>query len=103
MNYHRVIIQLMTWAIRISKIHEDYFHKDVIDKAIKSLKFLDSCIDPISGKTPNFGSNDGALFLSFQMTISEIINSHDLRSVIFGNTKYNSMLQLVRFKLQKYF
>ena len=64
MNYHGIIIQLMTWAIRISKIHGDYFHKNRIDRSSQITQIFDSALIQ-SGKTPNFGSNDGTLFLEF--------------------------------------
>ena len=92
MNYHRVVIQLLTWAIRLSKIHNDYFKKIVYTQAEKSLYFLDVCSDPITGKLPNYGSNDGALF--FNLTDDDYRNYRsqldDLRAVLKGYTYYNS-------------
>lgn len=65
MNYHRVVVQLLTWALQISKLNNEQFKPVVYDRAKKSLAFLDTCLDPISGKLPNYGSNDGALFFKF--------------------------------------
>jgi hypothetical protein len=65
MNYHRVVIQLLTWAIQINKINDQPFKSIVYDKASKSLSFLMSCMNPSSGFLPNYGANDGALFFKF--------------------------------------
>jgi len=62
MNYHRVVIQLLTWAIRLADLNQERFADEVYDRAKKSLIFLTSCIDKQSGWLPNYGANDGALF-----------------------------------------
>ena len=62
MNYHRVVIQLLTWAIRLSDIHNENFKEVVYKRAYKSLNFLYQCQEDSSGYLPNYGSNDGALF-----------------------------------------
>ncbi|MDD4515964.1 alginate lyase family protein [Massilibacteroides sp.] len=86
MNYHRVVIQLLTWGIRLSEIHNDPFRPVVYERAKASLIFLDACLDPLSGCLPNYGSNDGALF--FQLTDDDyrIYSSQldDLRMVLYG-------------------
>lgn len=86
MNYHRVTIQLLTWAIRLSELHKDKFSDVVYNRAKKSLDFLDASQDPISKELPNYGSNDGALF--FKLTNNDYRNYQsqldDLRAVLFG-------------------
>ena len=62
MNYHRVLIQLLTIAIAISDKNGDSFSDAVYEKAHKALNFLYQCQDEVSGWLPNYGSNDGALF-----------------------------------------
>ncbi len=62
MNYHRVVIQLLTWAMRIAQLHQDSFVSIVYEKAYKSLNFLFQCQEDSNGYLPNLGSNDGALF-----------------------------------------
>ncbi|HTM66055.1 MAG TPA: alginate lyase family protein [Flavipsychrobacter sp.] len=62
MNYHRVVVQLLTWAVRLSELNNDPFASVVYDRAAKSLKFLRVCMDNASGWLPNYGANDGALF-----------------------------------------
>lgn len=92
MNYHRVVIQLLTWAIQLSKLHNDTLKKVVYERAEKSLHFLDACSDTVTGKLPNYGSNDGALF--FKLTNNDYRSYRsqldDLRSVLRGYTNYNS-------------
>jgi hypothetical protein len=62
MNYHRVVIQLLTWAIRIAELHQERFMSVVYEKAYKSVNFLYQCQEDSNGYLPNYGSNDGALF-----------------------------------------
>ena len=95
MNYHRTVVQLLTWSIQLAKLNNDEFISDVYDRAKKSLSFLDSCMDPKSGELPNYGSNDGALF--FKLTDNDYRNYQsqldDLRAVLFGFVKKNSESQ----------
>jgi hypothetical protein len=92
MNYHRVVVQLLTWAIRLAKLNDDVFDSQVYDRAKKSLIFLDVCSDPVSGKLPNYGSNDGALFFKLSDDDYRVYRSQldDLRAVLDGFTNYNS-------------
>jgi len=62
MNYHRVVIQLLTWAIRIADLSRDKWDDNVYEKAYQSVNFLYQCQEDSSGYLPNYGSNDGALF-----------------------------------------
>lgn len=62
MNYHRVVIQLLTWAVRIADLNQEKFEPYIYEKAYKSLNFLYQCQEDSNGYLPNYGSNDGALF-----------------------------------------
>ncbi len=62
MNYHRVVIQLLTWGIRLAELNGERFDSVVYERAQKSLDFLRACQDEKSGWLPNYGNNDGALF-----------------------------------------
>ncbi len=62
MNYHRVVVQLLTWGIALSEKNDERFHDVVYDRARKSLVFLRTCMVDESGWLPNYGANDGALF-----------------------------------------
>lgn len=62
MNYHRVVVQLLTWALNLSKTNGEQFDNIVEERAKKSLTFLLTCQEKTSGYLPNYGANDGALF-----------------------------------------
>lgn len=62
MNYHRVVIQLLSWAISLSQIHNQKFSEVIYERAYKSLNFLLQCQELTTGYLPNYGANDGALF-----------------------------------------
>ena len=62
MNYHRVVIQLLTYAIALADQNGERFSDFVYDKAYKSVNFLYQCQEPSNGWLPNYGANDGALF-----------------------------------------
>ena len=92
MNYHRVVIQLLTWGIQLSKLNNDSFESIVYDRSQKSLNFLKTCMDFKSGKLPNYGSNDGALFFKLNNDDYRDYRSQldDLSSVLNGYTEYNT-------------
>ena len=62
MNYHRVVIQLLTWGITLSEKNGERFRDVVYERAKKSVIFLRSCMVDESGWLPNYGTNDGTLF-----------------------------------------
>jgi hypothetical protein len=62
MNYHRVVIQLLSWALKLAELNGECWSDRLYDRARKSVTFLHACQDNISGWLPNYGHNDGALF-----------------------------------------
>ena len=62
MNYHRVLVQLLTYAIVLADENGEKYNHIVYDQAYRSLFFLYQCQDIVSGWLPNYGANDGALF-----------------------------------------
>jgi hypothetical protein len=62
MNYHRVVVQLLTWGIVLAQKNNESFNKGVYERARKSVEFLRSCMVDENGYLPNYGANDGALF-----------------------------------------
>ena len=62
MNYHRVVVQLLTWAICLADKNNERFSEVVYQRAYASVNFLYQCQDEVTGFLPNYGSNDGALF-----------------------------------------
>jgi len=68
MNYHRIVIQLLTWGITLSEKNGEKFSEVVYGRAKKSLKFLRTCMTDENGRLPNYGANDGALFFKLSNT-----------------------------------
>ncbi len=62
MNYHRVVVQLLTIALSLGRLHGVRFRESVYSKTQSTLDFLYNCLQPQSNHLPNYGSNDGALF-----------------------------------------
>lgn len=62
MNYHRVMVQLITWVFLHAKSANISPDQGITDAGKRSLAFLMACMDRNSGKLPNYGSNDGSLF-----------------------------------------
>lgn len=62
MNYHRVVVQLMTWGIRLAELNGGRMCDGVYARAKASLIFLRACQSNANGQLPNYGHNDGALF-----------------------------------------
>jgi hypothetical protein len=85
-NYHRVVVQLLTWAIKIVELNNEIFSPIVYLRAEKSLEFLYNSMDQDSGYLPNYGSNDGALFFK--------LNNNDYRD-------YRPQLQSLAYILGK--
>ncbi|HEY8400421.1 MAG TPA: alginate lyase family protein [Cytophagaceae bacterium] len=62
MNYHRVVIQLYTWAFYLAQANKDTFSTALKERVQRSVQFLYQCQDLTTGQMPNYGANDGALF-----------------------------------------
>jgi len=62
MNYHRVVVQLLTWGIVLAAKNNESFNQTVYERAVKSIQFLRTCMVDENGFLPNYGANDGALF-----------------------------------------
>ncbi len=68
MNYHRIVLQLLTWGIVLSEKNGERFSDVVYDRARKSVQFLRTCMVDENGWLPNYGANDGALFFHLSKT-----------------------------------
>lgn len=68
-NYHRVLVQLLTWAFGLSDANGEQFSGEVYEKAAKTLAYLYQVQVAENGQLPNYGANDGALF--FQCSESD--------------------------------
>jgi hypothetical protein len=62
MNYHRVVVQLLTWGIVLATGNGEKLAPVVAERAQASNRFLHACMNTASGELPNYGANDGALF-----------------------------------------
>ena len=62
MNYHRVVMQLLTWAITIADVNKERFSDVVYQRAKRSFIFLRTCMVDENGQLPNYGANDGSIF-----------------------------------------
>lgn len=65
MNYQRVVTQLLSLGIALAEKNGERFCDVVYERAYANLKFLYQMQDEGSGKLPNYGANDGALFFQF--------------------------------------
>ncbi len=63
MNYHRVLLHDCLWVLRLSELNGLPIAVDVTSLAAKAADFLLHMLDSESGHVPNYGANDGALFL----------------------------------------
>jgi asparagine synthase (glutamine-hydrolysing) len=63
-NYHRLALQLYAWALRLAEIQGKPFSTEMYSCVDRSLVLLFAMVDPDPGRAPNFGHNDGALFLA---------------------------------------
>ncbi len=68
MNYHRVVAQLMTWAIALSDQNKERFEQNFYKRAKRTFLFLRTCMNEENGWLPNYGANDGALFFRLSST-----------------------------------
>ena len=68
MNYHRVVAQLLTWAITIADQNKERFSDIVYKRAKRTFLFLRTCMVDENGMLPNYGANDGALFFRLSST-----------------------------------
>jgi hypothetical protein len=60
MNYHRVMLDVMVWAIELGKINNCHLADKTVSRVAKSTEWLRQLIDVPTGRVPNYGANDGA-------------------------------------------
>jgi hypothetical protein len=74
-NYHRVKLQLLSWAISSARVNKETFSKCVYKKAMSSVEFLIQVMgNSEKGYLPNFGPNDGSIYFK--------LNDADYRNFI---------------------
>lgn len=62
-NYHRLMLQDLTWAIRLGELNGCRLSDALYARSTAAVEWLFSVTDPVSGEAPNIGHNDGALIL----------------------------------------
>lgn len=60
-NYHRLMIQVYLWAIHLGRINGEEFSQKTLIRVRSAGQWLKALYDPLTGRMPNLGSNDGAL------------------------------------------
>ncbi len=88
LNYHRFVLQIYLYAIRLSEIYQLPFTEQLKASITNSITYLSQLIDPQTGQMPVYGSNDGALVLP--------LNNCDF-------TDYRPLLQLGSYITKKEF
>lgn len=63
MNYHRVMLHDLLWAIRLAELNDRPLSAELRGRVAKAGEFLHEMLDDASGRVPNYGANDGALVL----------------------------------------
>jgi hypothetical protein len=63
LNYHRFILQIYLYAMRLAELNNVPFSKTLASRVARSIEYLSRLIDPQTGQMPVYGSNDGALVL----------------------------------------
>lgn len=77
LNYERVMLNVATLALRLGELAGAPFARETYERLGRCAEFVHELSDPGSGRTPNYGNNDGAWVLP----LSEIDFS-DFRSAI---------------------
>lgn len=62
-NYHRLMLQSVLWVDAILRGQHRQWPTATNESLIRASHWLFSMIDPISGRAPNLGANDGALIV----------------------------------------
>lgn len=63
MNYHRVMLQVCTLALRVAELGGRPMPRGLYDRLGLATQFMFAMMDEPTGRTPNYGNNDGALVL----------------------------------------
>ena len=63
LNYARCVVQLLSWSLAVARAADDELPERLRDRAAHLVRFLHAMLEPENGRVPNYGPNDGALFL----------------------------------------
>ncbi|MCA9243396.1 MAG: alginate lyase family protein [Phycisphaerales bacterium] len=59
-NYHRVMLEMAGMGLRLADLSGRPFSSATVQRVARANAFLISMMDPIGGRVPNYGHNDGA-------------------------------------------
>lgn len=62
-TYHRLMLQASLWVAALASRENLLFPAETCKRLAAAVDWYANLLDPISGETPNLGSNDGALIL----------------------------------------
>lgn len=62
-NYHRVLLHNYVWVFALAKQLQYVLPKKLTQKVYRAYQLLYQLYDPVSGRVPNYGANDGACIL----------------------------------------
>lgn len=62
-NYHRLMLQVALWADAIRRGRGEAWPTATLSALRRASHWMFSMLDPVTGRTPNLGANDGALIL----------------------------------------
>lgn len=62
-NYHRLMLQTCCWAVRLAERNGVRLSTGFSDALGRATAFLLQLVEPATGRTPNYGANDGSLIL----------------------------------------
>jgi asparagine synthase (glutamine-hydrolysing) len=63
LNYQRLALQALGWALALARVQGAAWSPALIERYGRCAELLGALTDPISGRAPNYGSNDGSLLL----------------------------------------
>lgn len=66
--YQRLALHALVWLLHVRRDLEEATLACVREKLALSAAFIERCVDPITGRLPNFGSNDGAILFDLDET-----------------------------------
>ena len=64
-NYHRLLLHILAWTVRLDQVNQSSLPDIVSKKFALATEFMIRITDPVSGITPRYGSDDGALLFPF--------------------------------------
>jgi hypothetical protein len=62
-NYHRLMLQTAFWVSYLAKSQGQTFPHETRERLRAATRWLLALLDPVSGRVPNLGPNDGAYIL----------------------------------------